>query len=74
MIPIMVGSLKKSQLPDFAKLLLPLFMDEKNLFVISSDFCHWGSNFDYYTMVPGENVIHKSIEKLDKTGMGHIEN
>jgi MEMO1 family protein len=69
----MVGNLKKDKLPDFANLLLKLFLDQKNLFVVSTDFCHWGQNFDYYTMVPGESVVHKSIEKLDKQGMALIE-
>lgn len=60
-------------MPKYAKALLPLFKDEKTIFIISSDFCHWGGHFEYYFMVPNEPVIHKSIEKLDKIGMDLIE-
>lgn len=27
------------------RILAPYFEDEENLFVISSDFCHWGSRY-----------------------------
>ena len=31
----------------FGELLAPYFDDSRNFFVISSDFCHWGSRFSY---------------------------
>ncbi len=43
LIPILVGSLDSSKLEKFGQLLAPYLCDAKNLFVISSDFCHWGS-------------------------------
>lgn len=48
-------------------------MQSENLFVISSDFCHWGKRFrfTYYDKCHGE--IHQSIEALDKQGMSIIE-
>ena len=51
------------------------FVNERNLFVISSDFCHWGQRFGFTHKYEEfkEAEIHKSIEKLDKVGMGHIE-
>lgn len=43
---------------------------------MSSDFCHWGENFDFQFKYPNftEGEIYKSIEQLDKTGMQLIEN
>ena len=40
--------------------------DPENLFVVSSDFCHWGQRFrfTYYDRSCGD--IWKSIEKLDR--------
>jgi MEMO1 family protein len=73
LVPLMVGDLPLDKVSDYARALLPLFKDERTLFIVSSDFCHWGSNFDYYYMHPEEPVIHKSIEKLDKAGMAQIE-
>ena len=54
---------------------MPYFSDEKTLFVISSDFCHWGDHFDYKPMLAGfkEDEIHKSISELDKQAMSLIE-
>ncbi|MPC56296.1 Protein MEMO1 [Portunus trituberculatus] len=45
----------------------------ESLFVISSDFCHWGQRFryTYYDRSVGE--IWQSIQKLDKQGMNLIE-
>ena len=47
LLPLMVGSIPSKKLPDYAKALLPFFMDERTLFVVSSDFCHWGERFDF---------------------------
>jgi AmmeMemoRadiSam system protein B len=47
MVPLMVGDLPKEAWQEYAKALLPLFEDERTLFVVSSDFCHWGERFDF---------------------------
>ena len=47
--------------------------DEENFMVISSDFCHWGSRFDYTFYEKQHGPIHKSIEFVDKLGMKEIE-
>ena len=75
LIPLMVGEIPKAKYKLYAKALLPLFMDERTVFIISSDFCHWGQNFDYYRLHPGtlDSEISVSIEKLDREGMSHIE-
>ncbi|KOB65512.1 SWI5-dependent HO expression protein 3 [Operophtera brumata] len=39
--------------------------DPQNLFVISSDFCHWGARFRY-TWRDKTSPIHQSIEWLDR--------
>ena len=73
MVPLMVGKIPNDKYHEYAKLLLPLFKDEKTVFVVSSDFCHWGQRFDYTHQFKDEPVIHKSIERLDKMGMTLIE-
>lgn len=71
----MVGELPKAKYREYAKALLPLWNDERTVFIVSSDFCHWGQNFDYYRLHPGtpDNEIYQSIEKLDREGMSLIE-
>lgn len=72
-IPLMVGSIERNKEIYFGKLLTPYFEDERTLFVISSDFCHWGPNFDYYYYEEECGEIHKSIEAVDKRGIELIE-
>jgi AmmeMemoRadiSam system protein B len=75
LVPLMVGEIPKAKYKDYAKKLINLFKDERTVFIVSSDFCHWGSNFDYYRLHPEtpDGEISKSIEKLDREGMSLIE-
>lgn len=74
LIPLMVGVVDNDQMEYYGKILAEYLKDEKNLFIISSDFCHWGMNFDY---MPTEGNIKNTstfIEKLDKIGIDLIIN
>ena len=50
-----------------------LIADPGTLFVLSSDFCHWGSRFGFVYHDKRAGPIHKCIEWLDRTGMAQIE-
>lgn len=65
-VPILVGSLNPDQEALYGRLLANYFTDPQNLFVISSDFCHWGHRFNYTYYDRSCGQIYKSIEKLDK--------
>ena len=41
-VPILVGALKQQGEVAYGHLLSKYLADPENLFVISSDFCHWG--------------------------------
>lgn len=78
LLPMMVGQVPNKNMPLYAKALQSLFLDPQTLFVISSDFCHWGDNFDYKPIMPEfknqvPQKIHKSIEAMDRIGMDLIE-
>lgn len=62
----MVGVLSLEREAEFGQILAPYLADPQNLFVISSDFCHWGQRFRYTHYDESDGPIHKSIEKLDK--------
>ena len=47
LVPIMIGSTNAATEAALGKVLAPYIADEVNVFVISSDFCHWGSRFGY---------------------------
>ena len=42
-VPILVGSLSQEKQKLYGQLLHPYLADPDNFFVISSDFCHWGT-------------------------------
>lgn len=72
-LPIMIGGLSQKQHNQVVEALKPIVSDPKTLLVISSDFCHWGANFDYYYLPEGQEPIYKRIEKLDKEAWVHIQ-
>ena len=69
----MVGALTPEVEKKYGRLLSPYLEDSSHLFVISSDFCHWGRRFNYTNYDRSHGPIYKSIEVLDKDGMATIE-
>ena len=55
------------------RVLAPYIKDPKTVFVISSDFCHWGSNFEYTPYDPSKGEIWESISAMDHEGAELIE-
>lgn len=73
-VPVLVGSTSHEKERMYGEIFSKYLNDPKNLFVISSDFCHWGKRFRYTYYDKSKGNIHDSIEDLDKMGMGHIAN
>lgn len=71
-VPMMVGCLSSHKIDSYGRILAPFLDDSTNLFIISSDFCHWGKRFSYMYNDPS-GPIHESIERLDRRGMEIIE-
>ncbi|GAA5843432.1 hypothetical protein JCM9279_002100 [Rhodotorula babjevae] len=46
-VPILVGSISTASEKRYGALLAPYLADPATLFVVSSDFCHWGQRFRY---------------------------
>lgn len=71
-LPIMVGDIDSDSVLEISKVLSVLLEQEDTIFVISSDFCHWGSNFGY---IPNsdDTEIYEYIERMDKDGINLIE-
>eukprot|EP01064_Diplonema_japonicum_P015898 TRINITY_DN2390_c0_g2_i4.p1 TRINITY_DN2390_c0_g2~~TRINITY_DN2390_c0_g2_i4.p1 ORF type:complete len:300 (+),score=60.88 TRINITY_DN2390_c0_g2_i4:49-948(+) len=75
-VPMVVGMLDEEGAASYGRLLAPYFDDPGTRFVISSDFCHWGSRFRYtyhyekstYPLI-GDAVIamdHAGMELMEK--------
>ncbi|KAF3909281.1 hypothetical protein ABW20_dc0107276 [Dactylellina cionopaga] len=88
-VPILVGSINTRKEKEYGQLLAEYLNDKENAFIVSSDFCHWGSRFSYqhyiptsgspitlgkYTKVPSNSQpIWQSIEQLDRAAIDAIE-
>ena len=68
-MPILVGGLSTENEEVYGKLLSKYLADPSNLFVISSDFCHWGKRFSFTTYDKAHGQIYQSIEQMDRRGM-----
>jgi AmmeMemoRadiSam system protein B len=73
LVPILVGALSTSSEAFYGNLLSKYLLDPVNLFVISSDFCHWGKRFSYTLYDQTQGAVYNSIEHLDRTGMSTIQ-
>jgi AmmeMemoRadiSam system protein B len=89
LIPLMIGNTDASTESRYGTLLAPYLADPTNLFVISSDFCHWGSRFryTYYQSADGSSAtslrssskiskdwpIHESIKAVDMESVDAVE-
>ena len=63
LIPILVGNTSSETEAKFGQLLAPYLSDPQNVFVISSDFAHWGSRFSYTNYVSDTSSM-SSIRSL----------
>lgn len=48
LVPVMVGNTSYKNEEYYAEIFKKYFEDENTIFIVSSDFCHWGKNFDYF--------------------------
>ena len=71
LVPIMVGDGDGATESVYGQLLLPYLENPENAFVISSDFCHWGRNFQYWQYCPTENFTN--IRSLSFRAGSHPE-
>ena len=72
-LPIMCGALSVEQETRYGKA-LAAFLDQPHILtIVSTDFCHWGSRFQYNpTPTTTTMPIHSYIEQLDRRGMDLI--
>lgn len=71
-VPVMVGALNAATERRMGEVFARWFGKPGVLFVVSSDFCHWGSRFGYQHK-EGAGEIWECIERLDRRGMEEVE-
>ena len=65
-VPVLVGDTSHDKELMYGKIFSEYLKDPENLFVVSSDFCHWGDRFRYTYYDKSVGKIFESIEDLDK--------
>ena len=68
-VPMVVGDGNLEKNRKLGKYLYDLYEDQRTLFVISSDFCHWGSNFDFTYYNKKFPTVNQSTEDLDRQAL-----
>jgi len=71
LVPIICGQLKLAEIHSIAETLYELLWQKDTLFVVSSDFTHYGKSFNY---TPFHLNIAKQLEKLDMGAISEIIN
>ncbi|PFH54518.1 hypothetical protein AMATHDRAFT_88 [Amanita thiersii Skay4041] len=66
-VPIVVGAISQKSETEFGALLAPYLARTDTLFIISSDFCHWGSRFSYTYYYPEPVPNESSLVRLSRT-------
>ncbi|ROW13539.1 hypothetical protein VPNG_04353 [Cytospora leucostoma] len=66
-VPILIGDNNGAKEKEFGQLLASYFEDTDNAFVVSSDFCHWGSRFQYTKYVPSADRLDE-LRALSRRG------
>ncbi|CDI87997.1 hypothetical protein, conserved [Eimeria praecox] len=77
LLPIYVGTIAEEDLPMYAETLAPFFMDPDTVFVISTDWSHWGPRFGYLYLpsnVDQSLPLYKKIEALDREAIDCVLN
>ena len=72
LVPIIVGNLSDKDLTETA-LALEKILDDKTVIVVSSDFTHYGSNYDYKPSFNGKS-IKDGIKDIDNKAIDFITN
>ena len=73
LVPIMVGSIDAELEKVYGEILSEYFGKPGHLFIVSTDFCHWGSRFRYTFYDRSFGKIWRCVEHLDRKGMDLIE-
>ncbi|GAA5903670.1 hypothetical protein JCM8208_003653 [Rhodotorula glutinis] len=61
-VPLLIGSISTASEKRYGALLAPYLADPSTLFVVSSDFCHWGRRFRYtHYHPPGSDDVQDGV-------------
>jgi AmmeMemoRadiSam system protein B len=71
-IPMLVGSLNEDRETGIVAILKPLILAERTLFIISSDFTHWGEMFKFTPLQNMRKPLSAQLRLWDEKAMNII--
>ena len=71
-IPLLIGSLNENVEEFMANLLRPMILTSRTLFIISSDFTHWGELFHFTSFANGKKPLEQQLLLHDERAMNII--
>ena len=71
-LPILIGSLSEENEIKIAEILSPLILADRTLFIISSDFTHWGEMFHFTTFANNRKPLSQQLVLFDEKAMNII--
>lgn len=70
LIPVLVGATSAATERTYGEIFAPYLSDPTSVFVVSSDFCHWGERFQYTYYLPASPSIDATgyhLSRRDKS-------
>jgi hypothetical protein len=74
LVPILVGSTSPASEKQYGAILAPYLSDPSNVFVVSSDFAHWGQRFRYTYYLPQSDASVEDGAQLRASDRGPFNN
>lgn len=71
-VPVIVGGINPKSECVYGEIFARYLRDPENVFIVSSDFCHWGKKFNYTLGSDAPRIDH-FIANLDRKAMDVIE-
>ncbi|KAI9682019.1 MAG: hypothetical protein M1817_000073 [Caeruleum heppii] len=71
LIPMLVGATNSTTETHYGALLAPYLRDPTSIFIISSDFCHWGQRFNYTYYLPSTSSSNQSSGSSTSSTSGY---
>mmetsp|Transcript_3458 Transcript_3458/g.10479 ORF Transcript_3458/g.10479 Transcript_3458/m.10479 type:complete len:306 (+) Transcript_3458:125-1042(+) len=72
-VTVLVGALSEDVEEKYGGIFSRYLQDPETLFIVSSDFCHWGRRFRFTYVGEHREEIYEAIERLDRMGISLIE-
>lgn len=66
LIPVLVGATSATTERSYGQIFAPYLADPTSVFVVSSDFCHWGERFQYTYYLPASPSVDAAGYNLSR--------